>query len=78
MNQRILLNRAISKSGGVVPGTEFLLKDLFDGVDWSNMKVGERLNFGRTFKAEVLAGNIPFVSYIGKAQNNSAKYKKER
>lgn len=42
------------------------------------MKVGERLNFGRTFKAEVLAGNIPFVSYIGKAQNNSAKYKKER
>ena len=43
-----------------------------------NMKVGERLNFGRTFKAEVLAGNIPFVSYIGKAQNNSAKYKKER
>ena len=41
MDQRILLNRAISKSGGVAPGTEFLLKDLFDGVDWSNMKVGE-------------------------------------
>ena len=59
MDQRIFLNRAISKSGGVAPGTEFLLKDLFDGVDWSNMKVGERLNFGRTFKAEVLAGNIP-------------------
>ena len=38
MDQRILLNRAISKSGGVAPGTEFLLKDLFDGVDWSNMK----------------------------------------
>ena len=56
MDQRILLNRAISKLGGVAPGTEFLLKDLFDRVDWSNMKVVERLNFGRTFKAEVLAG----------------------
>ena len=37
MDQRILLNRAISKLGGVAPGTEFLLKDLFDRVDWKSL-----------------------------------------
>lgn len=36
MDQRILLNRAISKLGGVAPGTEFLLKDLYAVTLMSN------------------------------------------
>ena len=39
---------------------------------------GDRLNFGRYFKNKVLNGKIPNVSYIGKAENNSALYQKEK
>ena len=69
--------RALSKTGEMHENTEFLLKDLFDGVEWNNLTVGERLGFGRFFKDEVLEGHVPNIYYIGKAQNNSAKYKKE-
>ena len=69
-------NAAISKINSIPLGTVFLLKDLFEGVEWSNLEKGERLSFGKFFKNEVLEGRIPNVSYIGKAQNNSAKYQK--
>ena len=58
--------------------TEFCLKDLFEGTQWCQLSVGERLNFGKYFKNEVLEGNVSNISYIGKAPNNSAKYRKER
>ncbi len=68
--------QAKNKIGETSANTEFFLKDLFDGVEWNNLTVGERLGFGRFFKGEVLEGNVPNVQYIGKAQNNSARYKK--
>ena len=65
------------QNGKIGANTEFLLKDLFDGVEWNSLSKGERLNFGRLFKDEVLEGRVPNVQYIGKAQNNSARYRKE-
>lgn len=76
MDNSLWLNRAISKTAALGSGTEFCLKDLFDGVEWNDLTVGTRLGFGRYFKNEVLEGHIPNVVYIGKAQNNSAKYRK--
>lgn len=77
MDNREWINKAISKTGALGNSTEFCLKDLFDGIEWKSLTRGERLNFGRLFKNEVIEGNVPNVTYIGKAQNNSAKYKKE-
>lgn len=54
----------------------FILRDLFDGIEWSALSKGERLSFGRLFKNEVTNGKIPGVVYIGKADNNSAQYKR--
>lgn len=77
MDKLMWMARAISKTGEISDNTIFFLKDLFDGVEWNNLTVGERLGFGRFFKDEVLEGHVPNVQYIGKAQNNSARYKKE-
>ena len=51
--------------------------DLFDGVEWNELPKGNRLQLGKQFKIEVNGGNVPYVRYIGKAENNSAKYRKE-
>lgn len=77
MDNAMWMDCAISKTNKLKNGVEFILKDLFDGVQWNKLSVGERLCFGRYFKNEVIEGKIPNVVYIGKAQNNSAKYKKE-
>lgn len=71
------MDRAKSRLSKIGENTEFFLKDLFDGVEWNALTVGERLGFGRFFKNEVLEGRVPNVEFIGKAQNNSARYKKE-
>ena len=78
MDTLIWMNRAISKTGGIEDGTVFFLKDLFDGVEWKSLSIGERLGFGKIFKNEVIEGHVPNVRYAGKAQNNSAMYMKER
>ena len=56
--------------------TEFFLKDLFDGTEWKKLKRGEKLSLGRRFKNFVETGKLPKVIYVGKAQNNSAIYRK--
>ena len=57
-------------------GTEFFLKDLFDGTEWKKFKRGEKLSLGRRFKNWVEIGQFSNVVYVGKAPNNSAIYRK--
>ena len=72
----IWLNRAISKTGSIIPNTIFLLKDLFTGVEWDELSPGDKRDFGRQFKTLVNRGAVPNIVFIGKAQNNSSRYKK--
>ncbi len=74
----VWINKAISKTGSLTPNTIFILKDLFQGDEWDTLSTGNRRDFGRQFKDLVIRGKVPDVVYIGKAQNNSAKYKKVR
>lgn len=57
-------------------GCVFRLRDLYVGTYWNSLKTGERLSLGQRFKNCVRRGNIANVIYIGKAENNSALYKK--
>ena len=57
-------------------GYVFLLKDLFIGTYWKNLERGVRLELGRRFKLCVNRKEISNIIYIGKADNNSAQYKK--
>ena len=70
------IDNAITKIKTLSYGEIFLLKDLFSGTDWQNLKVGERLFLGKFFKNKVLDKKLEGVTYIGKADNNSAKYQK--
>lgn len=72
------MNLAISKTGALKDDSVFLVKDLFDGIRWRELGNGEKREFGRQFRIKVERGLIPGVVYIGKAQNNSAQYRKEQ
>ena len=76
MDIKTWMNDAVIKINSLDDGTEFALKDLFDGVKWEDLPKGDRLTFGRSFKNDVSEGNVKNVTYIGKAPNNSAKYRK--
>jgi hypothetical protein len=76
MVDEIWINRAISKTGSLAPNTVFLLKDLFTGVEWDKLSPGDKRDFGRQFKSLVNRGAVPNVVFLGKAQNNSSRYKK--
>ena len=76
MDNLLWMRKATEIISHLKNNNEFLLKDLFDGIEWNNLSKGDRLSFGRYFKNEVIEGNVHHVTYIGKAQNNSAKYRK--
>lgn len=73
-----LLERAGRRISAIPSGQVFLAKDLFPGTEWNQLQKGEKLSFGRQFKNAVLDEKFPGVVYIGKAENNSAKYQKKR
>lgn len=76
MDYECWINKAISKIGALPVGTEFTLRELFEGIEWNEMTSGEKKEFGRQFKAKVLRNLVPKVVHSGQAQNHSAKYKK--
>lgn len=78
MDYRNWINKAISKTGSIDFGAEFVLKDLFDGIEWNEPTSGSKQQLGRQFKNEVIEGLVPDIKWIGKANNNSAKYRKEK
>ena len=76
MDYQHLMLKANQGLGKVKQGQEFLVKELFQGTEWSNLTNGERRSFGRHFKNEVLDGKVPGVEFIKKADNNSSKYRR--
>lgn len=54
----------------------FELRDLFQGCEWETLSKGERIQFGKHFKGEVLDGRVKKVEFITRAINNHAKYQR--
>lgn len=78
MDYNELLNKANKHIEKVQVNEIFAVKDLFYGTEWNELPRGDKLGFGRYFKKSVMNGTVPNVEYIGKADNNSAQYKKVR
>ncbi len=76
MDYEKMLKSAELKINALDVGTEFFLKDLYNGTEWKKLQKGEKLSLGRRFKNCVKLGEIRNVIYLGKAQNNSAIYKR--
>lgn len=66
MDYQLYMNSAISASGSLTNGAIFSLKDLFSVEDWTRLSKGERGNFGKYFKNQVLEGLVPGVSFLEK------------
>lgn len=52
----------------------FKLSELLNASGWEKLSKGERINFGKYFKNEVLNNNIPEIILI--SNNGTAKYRK--
>lgn len=76
MNYSKLLEIANAHINIIPTGQVFVANDLFPGTEWNQLQKGEKLQFGKLFKNAVSDGKCPNVVYIGKAENNSAQYKK--
>lgn len=72
-----LLSKANEHITTIQSNEVFFVKDLFHGTAWNELERGEKLGFGRYFKKAVINGFVQNVEYIGKANNNSAQYKKK-
>ncbi len=76
MEYSLWINKAIMKIGNLKSETNFVLKDLFTGVEWNRLKRGEKTNLGRKFKEAVDNGTIPNVSVIDSPKGTPTTYKK--
>ena len=78
MDYNELLDNARAHIRSIPVGQVFFVKDLFFGTGWNGLERGEKLGFGRYFKKAVTEKTILGVEYIGKADNNSAQYRKNQ
>lgn len=77
MDYNVLLSKANEHINTIHSNEVFFVKDLFHGTEWNELERGEKLGFGRYFKKAVMNGSVHNIEYIGKADNNSAQYKKK-
>ncbi len=76
MDYEKLFQNACQKILQIPMDTKFCVKDLFLGVEWEQLKKGEKLYFGRYFKNMVENKKVEQVEFLKKAENNSAVYVK--
>ena len=61
---------------GLHEGEEFIVKDLFRGIDWNRIDKGNRTKLGSMFLNYSKNGNELIIVGIGKTFLNQQKYKK--
>lgn len=76
MDYESLMNRAKHSINKIPINTDFTVKELFLGAEWTSIPSGDRKSFGRYFSNQVKEHKLDNVCYVGKQKNNSALYKK--
>ena len=54
MNELEWLHKATDKINGLVVGTVFEVKELFDSLEWGELSAKERQGFGRYFSTALI------------------------
>ena len=78
MNYNAWIEQAKKKIEEIADGSVFVLKDLYQGVEWDGLKRGERNQLGKLFKAEVVKKNITNVIMIDSPKGKATTYKKNK
>lgn len=76
MDMNMWLEKAATAIDALPPSKTFELRSLFQGCEWEGLSKGDRITFGKFFKAEVLDGRVENVVFLDRAKNNHSKYKK--
>lgn len=76
MDYNDLLAEASESIADTPVGSTFFVKELFNGTRWNELAKGDKLDFGKFFKEAATDNRISGVEFIGKAGNNSARYRK--
>lgn len=73
------MGKARMKIDKLSKGDEFVIKDLFDIVDWSKLDKTKKRDFGRHFIKEVRQNKLKFVKCLndGDGQRGTKRYIKE-
>ena len=78
MNADLWMGKAREALKKVEEGKRFVLKDLFDGVEWMQLKKGEVQYLGRVFKSKVDNGEMPAVVDNARTSGSNRYIKKEK
>jgi len=65
MDTNIWMSKAMETIKGMPTHKEFLVKDLFEDVEWGALSKGDRQWFGKTFKNAVKEGEFEGIVFIG-------------
>ena len=76
MDMNMWLVKAMAAVNALPPCKKFEVRNLFQGCEWESLSKGDRIAFGKFFKAEVLDGRIENVVFLNRAKNNHSKYQK--
>lgn len=76
MSKSTYLIKALSEIKNLVPGEEFIVKDLFKGYEWKRIPKASRLTLGSEFFRYITSSSnqFPIVS-TEKTKSNKQKYK---
>ncbi|MCD7812332.1 MAG: single-stranded DNA-binding protein [Ruminococcus sp.] len=74
MNNHEWLDMACNKIKDLPTGTEFELKELFDGIIWNELTAKERQGFGRFFSTAYNDGKLSNIHHINKEKRGPNKY----
>ena len=77
MDYNQLLQKAVERIASYPTNKIFVVKDIFTGIEWDELKPGEKRYFGQYFSNAYKDGKIIDIIYLGKMKNNSAKYQKK-
>ena len=76
MDNEKWLTIAKQKIETIENGKVFQVKDLFENVDWTTLKKGERICFGKFFSNEVRELHIENVKALERGKDNHSRYMK--
>ena len=71
-----LFDAAVISLNDVLPGEEFIVKELFRGFEWNRIPVGNRTKLGSMFLAFAGREGENLVEILGKTPQNQQIYKK--
>lgn len=77
MDINIWLQKAMSAIDELPPNKKFEVRNLFQECEWEGLPKGDRIAFGKFFKAEVLEGRVEGVMFLDRAKNNHSNYQKK-